>query len=78
MILLFYFFNFRSPWSNKYYPASSESLYYPPQAIRTLEEKMNAMFAEYARLYYENCKLILKWFIHECRCIISLFVGIRK
>lgn len=51
---------YRSPWSNKYYPAAAASkggkedadLYYPSDQLRTLEIEANDLFDVYRELYY--------------------------
>ena len=41
---------FRSPWSNKYIPDSSDG-YYPIPSIRKLEEDANFLFERYTKMY---------------------------
>ncbi|KRX02856.1 hypothetical protein PPERSA_04059 [Pseudocohnilembus persalinus] len=45
--------SFRSFWTNKYYPAIEDATY-PSDYVRSLEQKANTLFAEYAKLYYQG------------------------
>lgn len=55
--------SYRSPWSNKYYPAVSgdddELPPYPSDILRQLEEKANDSFDIYRDLYYEGSAVSL-------------------
>lgn len=44
--------SYRSPWSNQYFP-KTESTFYPSAHLLQLEQKANAMFATYVKLYYD-------------------------
>jgi len=45
--------SYRSPFSNKYFPASEDGKL-PSQPLRKLEELLNKMFKIYVRLYYST------------------------
>lgn len=45
--------SYRSPWDNKYSPAT-ESSFYPSPALRVLEEKAHNIFSSYVKLYYNE------------------------
>lgn len=49
---------YRSPWSNQYFPNVSESgeapQIYPSDELRDMEKRANAIFARYAKLYYDE------------------------
>lgn len=45
--------SYRSPWSNQYFPAT-ESTFFPSAPLLKLEQKANAMFATYVKLYYDS------------------------
>ena len=44
--------NYRSPYSNRYYPSHHEDYFVPSPLLRDLEEKGNLLFSEYAKMYY--------------------------
>jgi hypothetical protein len=44
--------NYRSPYTNKYFPVHNEDFFMPSPLLRDLEEKGNLLFEEYGRLYY--------------------------
>lgn len=48
--------SYRSPHSNKYFPAVDNAKY-PPNELRELEIMLNKLFKEYAKLYYGNTAL---------------------
>jgi capping protein beta len=46
---------YRSPWTNKYFPANDEEgLNTPSAALRELEERANGLFQAYTRAYYKT------------------------
>ena len=49
---------YRSPWSNTYYPAVSESGeapgIYPPADLLEMEQRANDVFMRYAKMYYDD------------------------
>lgn len=45
--------SYRSPWSNEYHPALTDG-FRPSPKLRVLEEKANAVFDAYRKLYYEG------------------------
>jgi len=45
--------SFRSPWSNKYYPALDDA-FYPSERLRQLEVEANKLFDVYRKLYFEG------------------------
>lgn len=47
--------SYRSPWSNKYYPAiEDEDGFFPSDDLRQLEIQFNEVFDAYRDLYYDN------------------------
>lgn len=44
--------SYRSPWSNQYFP-KADSTFFPSAPLLQLEQKANAMFATYVKLYYD-------------------------
>lgn len=46
--------SYRSPFSNKYYPAAEDDAKYPSEPLRGLEVKLNKMFRLYAKSYYSQ------------------------
>lgn len=49
--------SYRSPWSNKYYPAIDDPSYtpfYPSGNLLEMEVAANDVFARYAKLYYDK------------------------
>ena len=48
--------SFRSPWTNKYFPAleqgDEEEAIYPSQDLLVMEQTANEVFARYAKMYY--------------------------
>lgn len=49
--------SYRSPFSNKYFPALPEDVqdaFYPTGQLLSLEEKMNSILFDYLKLYFEN------------------------
>ena len=51
--------SYRSPWTNKYFPEivieeGEEEPIYPSGELREMEVKANAVFARYAKLYYDD------------------------
>lgn len=49
--------SYRSPWSNKYYPAIDDPSYtpfHPTGNLLEMEVKANDVFARYAKLYYDK------------------------
>ena len=40
----------RSPWTNKYFPASPDG-FFPSSRIRALEETANFLFEKYTEMY---------------------------
>jgi capping protein beta len=44
--------SYRSPWSNQYFP-QADSSFFPSAPLLQLEQKANAMFATYVKLYYD-------------------------
>ena len=63
---------FRSPWSNKYIPDSSDG-YYPTPSIRKLEEDANFLFERYTKMYPLFLDFILQ--VLRWRYFICLYVG---
>lgn len=47
--------SYRSPWTDKYFPANEEGLKLPPK-LRDMEVKFNEAFKKYANLYYNLAK----------------------
>ncbi|MES1913105.1 MAG: hypothetical protein MHM6MM_005332 [Cercozoa sp. M6MM] len=45
--------SYRSPWSNKYFPALDDG-FLPSDALRTLEKEANFVFDRYRQLYFEG------------------------
>jgi capping protein beta len=45
--------SYRSPWSNKYFPAFEEG-FLPSESLRALEVEANAIFDAYRELYFEG------------------------
>lgn len=45
---------YRSPWSNKYFPAPTEDPIYPSAELLQLEQKANDVFQRYAQLYFDQ------------------------
>jgi len=48
--------SFRSPWTNKYFPAveeSEEEVIYPSHDLLQMEVAANSVFQRYAKLYYD-------------------------
>ena len=45
--------SFRSPWSNRYYPALEDG-FLPTERLRTMEIEANELFDAYRELYYEG------------------------
>lgn len=43
--------SFRSPWSDTFFPPINSDKFLPKE-LRTLEEKLNILFKQYAKLYY--------------------------
>lgn len=50
--------SYRSPWTNKYFPAleqgDEEEAIYPSQDLLVMEQTANEVFARYAKMYYDN------------------------
>lgn len=44
--------SFRSPWSNKFFP-ECDATFFPSAPLLELEQKMNDVFAQYVKLYYD-------------------------
>ena len=49
---------YRSPWSNTYFPTSSEAgetpSVFPSNELLDMEQKANEVFARYAKMYYDD------------------------
>ena len=50
--------SYRSPITNKYFPAPEEEGKFPSQNLRKLEEKLNKMFKVYTRSYYGSNAIV--------------------
>lgn len=46
--------SYRSPHTNRYFPASEDELRFPRNDLRELEIKLNKMFSIYSRAYYSS------------------------
>lgn len=57
--------NYRSPYSNRYYPTHKEEMYMLPPLLRDIEEKGNFLFSEYARLYYGEEGCVSNFYVFE-------------
>lgn len=47
--------SYRSPYDNKYYPATEEETTELPPKFQELESKFNAVFPQYAKMYFDYC-----------------------
>ena len=54
--------NYRSPFSNKYFPESSADSIYPSADLLQLEQKANDVFQRYAQLYFDTNALTSVYF----------------
>ncbi len=46
--------SYRSPWSNQYFPESSDDATYPSSELLKFEQKANEVFQTYAMMYFDN------------------------
>jgi len=47
--------SYRSPYDNKYYPVTDEETTELPPKFKELEAKFNAVFPQYAKMYFDYC-----------------------
>lgn len=67
--------NFRSPWSNKYYPETNEKNYFPNEKIRNEEIRANNIWEKYVKQYYGTAtSSVYYWNLNNVLPYISFLV----
>ncbi len=66
--------SYRSPWTNKYYPALDDG-FAPSDKIRSMEEEANGVFDAYRKLYFEGgISSVYLWELEEGKSFAGCFL----